>query len=160
MIALGSPVVIDSDGRTRLVQNISAGEYIHAPLSGRLCRVKFIQRYSISGNLDSLWGGMYKPIVIPAGAIKSFLPRTNVVVSSNQKILVATRNGKYRYLDCDWVLASNLPQHGISTEEYPYPYIEYAEVALSEGVMIDIAGIICMALSAEGVRVKEDRSDI
>ncbi|MFX4297725.1 MULTISPECIES: Hint domain-containing protein [Roseobacteraceae] len=141
--------MIDSDRGARSVQKLCAGEYVLAPLSEKLCPIQYTRKNSIFTELLSDWTAKYRPVVIPMGAIGSKIPYSSVIVSASQEILIAIRKPRIRYKVCEWVRASDLWTHGILTEEYPYPYIEYFEVALSEGAMIGVEGLILKSLSSD-----------
>jgi hypothetical protein len=85
-------------------------------------------------------------------ALGKQFPSRSVVVSSSQQIMIAKSQAANRYPVCEWVKASNLPNFGISIEEFPYPEIEYFEIFMSESEMIDVEGIICTSRSSKKVR--------
>jgi len=143
MIAHGSSILIDSEGGSRLVENLRVGDAVLNPLGGYTDYITAIAKQTVRVDGASSFRKGLVPRRLRKHCISKVAPAADIVLSGDQVISVALKQPGDRYPIITQLRVDALQEHKIEVETVGQFEVDYYAISLQTGHQIVANNLLC-----------------
>lgn len=151
MISSGSMILTDTSGVTKAIDALDIGDEVVSSMTGQTSRISSIRSYVISVEGAQTFQNAIAPVLIKKHSLSSVVPEKDIILSSNQEVLIALDREGSSYKVVSDLLAAELKDYGFQTDAVTKDSVTFFDIEVEQGSHVIADSVLCKVMTGAPV---------